>query len=53
MGIYVGDNVMLHCGDPIQFTYISLVLLAVHFYAFETELLTEWRASRIRNTEGP
>ena len=27
MGIYVGDNVMLHCGDPIQYTSINTCLL--------------------------
>lgn len=34
VGIYVGDNVMLHCGDPIQYTSISSSYWQSHFYAF-------------------
>lgn len=34
VGIYVGDNVMLHCGDPIQYTSISTSYWQSHFYAF-------------------
>ena len=42
VGIYVGDNVMLHCGDPIQYTSINTSYWQSHFYAFgRTQLLTE------------
>lgn len=34
VGIYVGDNVMLHCGDPIQYTAINTTYWQSHFYAF-------------------
>ena len=34
VGIYVGDNVMLHCGDPIQYTAINTSYWQSHFYAF-------------------
>ena len=34
VGIYVGDNVMLHCGDPIQYTSINTSYWQSHFYAF-------------------
>ena len=34
VGIYVGENVMLHCGDPIQYTSINTFYWQSHFYAF-------------------
>jgi len=34
VGIYVGDGVMLHCGDPIQYTSINTSYWQQHFYAF-------------------
>lgn len=34
VGIYVGDGVMLHCGDPIQYTSIETSYWQSHFYAF-------------------
>lgn len=34
VGIYVGDNVMLHCGDPIQYTAINTSYWQSHFYTF-------------------
>ena len=34
VGIYVGDNVMLHCGDPVQYTSISSSYWQSHFFAF-------------------
>ena len=34
VGIYVGDNVMLHCGDPIQYSSINTSYWQSHFYAF-------------------
>ena len=34
VGIYVGDGVMLHCGDPIQYTSINTSYWQSHFYAF-------------------
>ena len=32
--IYVGDNKMLHCGDPIQYADITSSYWTQHFYAF-------------------
>lgn len=34
VGIYVGDQVMLHCGDPIQYTSIASSYWQNHFYAY-------------------
>ena len=34
VGIYVGDGVMLHCGDPIQYTSINTSYWQQHFYTF-------------------
>ena len=34
VGIYVGDGVMIHCGDPIQYTSIKSSYWQQHFYAF-------------------
>ena len=34
VGIYVGDNMMLHCGDPISYTSINTSYWQNHFYAF-------------------
>ena len=34
LGISVGDTVMLHCGDPIQYTSINTSYWQSHFYAF-------------------
>ena len=34
VGIYVGNNRMLHCGDPIQYTSINSSYWQQHFYAF-------------------
>ncbi|CAK7023337.1 MAG: hypothetical protein EUB_02226 [Eubacterium sp.] len=34
VGIYVGDQVMLHCGDPIQYTSINTSYWRSHFYAY-------------------
>ncbi len=34
VGIYVGDGVMLHCGDPIQYTSIRTSYWQNHFYAY-------------------
>ena len=31
---YVGDNKMLHCGDPIQYADITSSYWTQHFYAF-------------------
>ena len=33
-GHYVGDGVMLHCGDPIQYSSINTSYWQSHFYAF-------------------
>ena len=34
IGIYVGNNRMLHCGSPIQYTSIDTSYWRSHFYAF-------------------
>ena len=34
VGIYVGDGVMIHCGDPIQYTSTNSSYWQQHFYAF-------------------
>ena len=34
VGIYVGDQVMLHCGDPIQYTSINTSYWRSHFFAY-------------------
>lgn len=34
VGIYVGDGVMLHCGDPVQYSSINTSYWQSHFYAF-------------------
>ena len=34
IGIYVGNNTMLHCGDPIQYTSISSDYWQSHFLQF-------------------
>lgn len=33
-GIYVGDGVMLHCGDPIQYSNLNSNYWQSHFYAY-------------------
>jgi len=34
VGIYVGDGVMLHCGDPIQYTSLNTSYWRQHFYTY-------------------
>ncbi len=34
VGIYVGDNMMIHCGDPIQYASIDTSYWQEHFLAF-------------------
>lgn len=34
VGIYVGNNMMIHCGDPIQYANISSPYWQQHFMAF-------------------
>ena len=34
VGIYVGDGMMLHCGNPIQYTSINITYWNEHFYTF-------------------
>ena len=34
VGIYVGDNMMIHCGNPIQYANITSAYWTEHFYAF-------------------
>ena len=34
VGIYVGNNMMIHCGDPIQYESISTAYWQEHFYYF-------------------
>ena len=33
-GLYVGNNVMLHCGDPISYTNLNSNYWQSHFYSF-------------------
>ena len=34
VGIYVGDGVMIHCGDPISYTSINSTYWQSHFLGF-------------------
>lgn len=34
IGLYVGDGMMIHCGDPIQYASIETNYWKNHFYAF-------------------
>ena len=34
VGIYVGDGMMIHCGNPIQYTSINTSYWQSHFYTF-------------------
>ena len=34
VGIYVGDNMMLHCGDPINYANLNTSYWQSHFYAY-------------------
>lgn len=34
VGIYVGDNMMIHCGSPIQYARTDSSYWSQHFYAF-------------------
>ena len=34
VGIYVGDNMMIHCGDPIQYANINSSYFSSHFMQF-------------------
>lgn len=34
VGIYVGNSMMLHCGDPISYTSINTTYWQSHFYTF-------------------
>ena len=34
VGIYVGNNMMIHCGDPISYTRIDTNYWKQHFYGF-------------------
>jgi hypothetical protein len=34
VGIYVGDGVMLHCGDPINYANLNTSYWQSHFYAY-------------------
>ena len=34
VGIYVGNNMMIHCGDPIQYTSIDTNYWQQHFLQF-------------------
>jgi len=34
VGIYAGDGMMIHCGDPIQYTSINTSYWQSHFYGF-------------------
>ena len=34
VGIYVGDGMMLHCGDPLQYSNLNTSYWQSHFYAY-------------------
>ena len=34
VGIYVGNNMMIHCGDPISYTNLNSSYWQTHFYAY-------------------
>ncbi len=34
VGIYVGNNMMIHCGKPVQYTSIASAYWQEHFMAF-------------------
>lgn len=34
VGLYVGNSVMLHCGDPISYTNLNSNYWKSHFYSF-------------------
>jgi cell wall-associated NlpC family hydrolase len=34
VGIYVGENKMIHCGDPIQYAYLTSSYWQGHFYCY-------------------
>ena len=34
VGLYVGNSVMLHCGDPISYTNLNSNYWQFHFYSF-------------------
>ena len=34
VAIYVGNNMMIHCGDPIQYADITHPYWQEHFYCF-------------------
>jgi len=34
VGIYVGNNMMIHCGDPIKYASIDTSYWRQHFYSF-------------------
>ena len=34
VGIYVGNNMMIHCGDPISYTNLNSSYWQSHFYAY-------------------
>ena len=34
VGIYVGDGMLLHCGDPIQYSNLNTSYWQSHFYAY-------------------
>ena len=33
-GIYVGNSIMLHCGDPISYTNLNSKYWQEHFYSY-------------------
>lgn len=34
VGIYLGNNTMIHCGDPIKYANINTTYWQIHFYTF-------------------
>ena len=33
-GVYVGNSIMLHCGDPISYTNLNSKYWQEHFYSY-------------------
>ena len=34
VGIYVGNSMMIHCGDPISYSNLNSSYWQAHFYAY-------------------
>ena len=43
VGIYVGNGMMIHCGDPISYANINTSYWQQHFLYIWASALTDWR----------